>query len=239
MKVHTTGMRPASYAPKRFCWTRFGTEAGESIAEIVQRKELERSRNGGVFLWGIGNSVASGISELVRTTDVPEVLFSPIKSAPRPVDIAPERYVAWTRGETADGCPYDLPPNSIVISGHTRSASRHWRYALVCRSESPLLFDEGAHSVNFAALRNLISNKPLGPSQVTAVVKRVEAVDGGGSEYAVAFRAELASPYFVRLRDPVPVLLGRAIETLSRDEVALEREEWRAYFLATRSQASA
>src|ERR1700728_56037 len=34
--------------PDRFCWTRFGTEAGESIEHILNRKEEERLANGGI-----------------------------------------------------------------------------------------------------------------------------------------------------------------------------------------------
>jgi hypothetical protein len=68
--------------PDCFCWTRFGTEAGQAIVHILQRKEQERSANDGLFIWGIGNAIGPSIRELVRRTNRPEVLFSPIKSSP-------------------------------------------------------------------------------------------------------------------------------------------------------------
>lgn len=44
--------------PDYFVWTRYGTEGGEAAGSILARKEQERQRAGGLFLWGIGNSVA-------------------------------------------------------------------------------------------------------------------------------------------------------------------------------------
>lgn len=38
--------------PACFCWTRFGTEAGQSIDQIFERKEQERAANGGLFFGG-------------------------------------------------------------------------------------------------------------------------------------------------------------------------------------------
>jgi hypothetical protein len=196
---------------------------------------VERRLNGGVFLWGIGNSIAAGISELVRTTGGAEVLFSPIKSGPRPIDVAPDRYIAWTKGEAADGSTYPLPANSIVISGHAEAASRHSRYALICHSESQLVFEDVGHKVEFAGLRNLISGKPVGASQVTAVVVSDPTAEAGGTEYPVAFRAALEYPYFIRLRDPVPVILGMKQATLSGELPVADREARRDELLATRA----
>ena len=67
----------------------FGTEAGEEIGQMLQRKEQERAANGGIFIWGIGNAVGPSIRELVRRGPKPEVLFSPIKSAPKQQDVLP------------------------------------------------------------------------------------------------------------------------------------------------------
>ena len=95
--------------PRIFCWTRFGTEAGQSIERILERKETERRANGGVFFWGIGNSVAPGISELIRRSALPEVLFSPIKGRPRSADVNPANVASWTVGETLAGSQFELP----------------------------------------------------------------------------------------------------------------------------------
>src|SRR4051812_30446023 len=92
--------------PDCFCWTRFGTEAGQAIGHILQRKERERAANGGLFIWGIGNAVGPSIRELLRRTTRPEVLFSPIRCSPKAQDAEPPAVAAWTLGETLDGDIY-------------------------------------------------------------------------------------------------------------------------------------
>ena len=188
--------------PRAFCWTRFGTEAGESFASILARKEAERRANDGIFLWGIGNSIGPAVSELVARVDTPEVLFSPIKSRPRQVDVAPAHVVRWTRAEDLHGRAFDLPSASRVLSRWT-PGRRGAHYALVCASADALELDDRG-CLSFGALRNLRSGARLGASQVTAVVEREEA-NAGGSEYLVALRAALVAPYFVRLRQPEPL----------------------------------
>lgn len=187
--------------PSLFCWTRFGVEAGESIGAILARKDAERAANDGVFYWGIGNSVAPAMLDLTREVQCPEVLFSPIKSRPRAVDVSPPSTVVWTRAEGLDGSVRDLPPSVRVTSRGGRSS----HYALVCCASEPLeLADHG--SVRFDELVNLQSGRPLGASQVTAVVQRLQRQASveppAGAEYVVALRAQLVAPFFVRLRQP-------------------------------------
>ena len=158
--------------PKVFCWTRFGTEAGEEIGQIVARKEEERLRNGGVFLWGIGNPIGPSIGQLIRLDDYPEVIFSPICSAPRKKDTSPEQVVAWTVGETLDGKRYKLPAGSLVTSRYDPQAGRKNHYALVCSSPTVLQLNPKAETISFGSLRNLLTNRPVGASQVTAIVRR-------------------------------------------------------------------
>src|SRR4051794_11590339 len=102
--------------PHSFCWTRFGTEAGEAIDEILARKETERRANHGVFFWGIGTALGPAIRELLRYVVGPEVLFSPMRSRPRQVDVAPKCVVRWRSGEGLNGAPYELPDEAIVTS---------------------------------------------------------------------------------------------------------------------------
>lgn len=183
-----------------FVWTRFGVEAGEKISAIIDRKETERVANGGVFLWGIGNNIGPSISQLVRNCS-PEVLFSPIASSPRSCDVEPEDIFAWTEAETLDGEPFEIPSGSIVTSRGGSSKTTH--YALVCHSDFPLSLRERGESVYAGALRNFLSGRRVGSSQVTCVV------EGGrhplGREYQVSLRIKLAAPYFVRLRMPVSI----------------------------------
>ncbi len=191
--------------PVQFCWTRFGTEAGQTAEQILQRKEQERVANSGIFLWGIGNSVGPGIRELTRSNQCPEVLFSPIKGSPRIADAAPERIVAWTLGETDEGKLFSLPRYSLVTSRLSIASPKSTHYALVCFSGAPLTFSEAPPYLEFGALRNFVSGNPVGASQVTAVVKRDSSVRANIGNYRVALRAHLLPPFFIRLREPVPL----------------------------------
>ena len=202
--------------PAYFCWTRFGTEAGETIEEILARKEIERVANQGVFLWGIGNSVAAAIRELLALDPEPTVLFSPIKSRPRPVDVSPAEVIEYRVAESLDGHRFALPPTFHVRGGISSDGARP-RYALVCRAGSPLLRTESG-SVAPIELVNLLSGAPLGASQVTAVVRRASSSDDSAG-YPIALRAQLVPPYFLRLHDPGP------LQDIGRDPIPTGIEE--------------
>jgi hypothetical protein len=190
--------------PRYFCWTRFGSEAGQPFRDIVLRKEQERAANGGLFLWGIGNSVGDAIVELVKRTRDPQILFSPIKSPARPPDVRPSGVLMWTRAVDIAGEEYTLPPRSLVTS---RETSRHKtaHYALVCFSRERLPSSEGTLRIDAAALTNLVSGRRVGSSQVTAVVERHPTTFVTSHLYDVPFRARLVYPYFIYLRNPVPL----------------------------------
>lgn len=193
--------------PRAFCWTRFGTEAGEPIERIFARKEAERRANGGVFYWGIGNSVSQGIALLIRVDKRPEVLFSPIKSRFRTSDVQPDSVVRWTVAETLDGERYALPEHVVITSRSSIDKPKTAHYALVCASQEPLQTAD-CGSVDLRALRNLTSGRGLGASQVTAVVTRADGDPAVASAYKVAVRVSLAAPYFVRLHDPIATYGG-------------------------------
>jgi hypothetical protein len=189
--------------PLRFCWSKMGVEAGETIEAIIERKEDERRRNGGLFLWGVGNALGPSISPLVRKERNPELLFSPIKSPPRSTDVSPGKTILWRAGETIDGFEWELPTGSIVTS---RDNTRGYHYALVCSSKKPLRLLAGKDQIDVAALRNLRTGGALGSSQVTAVVERHEQQTTRDSTcYPVVLRVNLAQPYFVRLTDGIAV----------------------------------
>jgi hypothetical protein len=190
--------------PESFCWTRFGFEAGQSPTSIVARKERERLLNQGLFLWGIGNAVGAGIEQLVRSSAEPMVLFSPIRCAPRVVDVRPSEVVAWSVAHGIDGAAYTLPPGSLVTSRRDRE-SKTTHYALVCFAEDPLTQPLSKAELSFPTLTNLVSGKRVGASQVTAVVKRTEPESDAGPRYEVAIWARLVEPYFLRLTHPISV----------------------------------
>jgi hypothetical protein len=191
------------HLPSQFCWTRFGSEAGQSIEQILSRKDQERSANNGVFLWGVGNAVGPGMKELVRRCSSPEVLFSPILGKARRDDLKPESVVAWTLGETHDGEKYPLPSRSLVTSRQSVSSPKSSHYALVCFSREPLVLCSPGYTLAFDTLRNIASGSPVGASQVTAVVARGNEASTKGRVYEVTFRADLVQPYFIRLRGPM------------------------------------
>jgi hypothetical protein len=205
--------------PISFVWTKFGTEAGQTITEILERKERERIANDGLFFWGIGNAVGPSIMALLASMKSPEVLFSPMKSPARAQDVSPESVVAWTSAAGLDGKPYSLPVCSMITSRF--SVGRLHHYALVCSSDSPLA-DPQKPSIRAneriapAALCNFLTGRPLGASQVTSVVQQRAQPNSEGCLYPVSFRARLAPPYFVRLSAPRPVT-GRVVESWAKE----------------------
>lgn len=189
--------------PQSFCWSRFGTEAGETVDRILDRKELERRRNKGIFLWGIGSAIGPSIKELLRIQAEPEVIFSPIASRPRLVDVAPASTVAWTAGCDLDGRSVTLPRWSKVTSRAPSMPQRARHYALVCHSDIPLRLDPSPSFLRMDQLTNLRTSNKVGASQVTAVVRYDEARGARGPSYAIALRVRLVEPYFVFLGQPV------------------------------------
>jgi hypothetical protein len=190
--------------PSQFCWTRFGTEAGEGITQILVRKERERVSNGGIFLWGIGNAVGPSMRQLVALDAQPEAIFSPIRSAPQRNDVSPALVVRWTAGTDMDGRRYELPSASLVTSRFEKAGKRVHHYALVCASTIALALDTEGETLAFGWMRNLATDRPVGPSQVTAVVRQS---NGGapGISYRAALRVKLVYPYFVQLTNPAPL----------------------------------
>ncbi|PYX27358.1 MAG: hypothetical protein DMG80_18760 [Acidobacteria bacterium] len=150
------------------------------------------------------------IAELLRRTREPEVLFSPIKSPPRRSDVLPQGIAVWTRAECLDGAPFQLPKRTLVTSRQDEAKAKAAHYALVCHSSVPLNEAGAEEPVSINALQNLISGRSVGASQVTAVVALRDEVSGPGLDYAIALRARLVWPYFLRLSEPVPAEKGES-----------------------------
>lgn len=191
---------PADALPSAFVWTRYGTESGESIQNILSRKERERQSSGGLFLWGIGNSVAPSVRVLLGASGggEPSVVFSPMLSAAKVQDTSPSSVVAWHEARGIDGREWALPNGASVVSRASagmRVKARH--YALVCRSAHPLHEDLRGPQFSIGELRNLTSGAIVGHSQVTAVVRKVSAC--GKGPYVATICAVLTYPYVVEL----------------------------------------
>jgi hypothetical protein len=146
----------------------------------------------------------------------PEVLFSPIASTPRDIDVSPRHVVRWSTGEGLSGESMLLPEHALVTSRWDPERPGAARYALVCKSNDPLRLDDHGE-LHFKLLRNFRSGAPVGASQVTAVVHREGVRRACGRAYQVALRASLVWPYLLRLASPEPIVLpgGARPETLS------------------------
>lgn len=187
--------------PYTFVWTRYGAEAGQSFEDILRRKEIERSANGGVFLWGIGNNIVASLDCLLDGDNCPRVLFSPIKSIPRSADVAPEAVAVWASAVTPTGMSYALPQYSVVTSRFHPRKRKH--FALVCCASSPLELDQEGPVLSKSNLVNAKSGNRLGSSQVTAIVRSVDHSLEYSDGYNVTFSCDLVYPFVITLGDPV------------------------------------
>jgi hypothetical protein len=115
-----------------------------------------------------------------------------MRSAPKLVDVAPPSVVRWKAGVTLDGQRYDLPVASIVTSRAPASRRRSNHYALVCKSASKLKINPEAEAIVLGELRNLLTGRPAGASQVTAIVQRSKQRSAySNTKYLAAIEAEL------------------------------------------------
>lgn len=197
--------------PDYFVWTRYGTESGEAAESILARKERERQLADGLFLWGIGNSVAPSVKSLLAYLRgrEPVVLFSPMLAAPRKIDVTPGEVVAWSCARGIDDREWDMPAGTMVTSrAGVGSARKSRHYALVCRRDVPLRPDSAGDRFAIDDLTNLASGNRVGHSQVTSVVHRVGSSSDG--PYVATVVATLVYPYVVDLTEPVA--LGNACD---------------------------
>lgn len=226
--------------PDLFCWTKMGVEAGQSLESIIRRKELERQSGNGVFVWGIGNSLGGVLREVGAPSKTIPLLFSPIQSKPRPVDVNPAGLIIWLSYMDELGRIRQLPEHVLVTSrGEDNiSASGKRHYALFCHSDRSLL-EHQALEVSFDELRNASSGKALGFSQVTALVRHSRLDNDAnvkGRKYSVPFQADLFGPYCVRLMEGVckPGYLADQIAEVAKHASPIE---WADYVRSLRKNA--
>jgi hypothetical protein len=211
--------------PEAFVWTKIQADAGQTIQSILSRKELER-QSGGTFWWGVGESKTEKVRLLLARDPHPAILFSLMPSAPHRRDSNPDGVLLWEAYQTPRGT---LPPHAIVVSrAHERNGSPKQRYyAFVCEHPTGLP-RSGGGTVDMGTLRNFgDGGKPIGSSQISAVVERA-ARTGTGLSYPITARATLVAPHAVQLTAP------RELSPLERrllDEVCLTgktAEDWSA-----------
>lgn len=214
--------------PRVFCWTKMGTEAGQSLEDILRRKELERQAGDGIFAWGIGNSLGTAPTEArgASTTGQVEVLFTPMKSAAKAIDSAPDELLLWTSFIAPGNKLMDLPAHALVTSRGGSGKRAH--YALLCSSDCAINDGRDYGILDAARARNLLSLNPVGASQVTAVVQYDRANGKRGrveKPYKIAVRAKLTGEGFVRLANPI-VLTGALLDLYRETCKATTVSEW-------------
>lgn len=193
--------------PPTFCWTKMGTEASEELAAIIRRKEWERQLGSGYFFWGIGQSLGENAKVAAREIASLRAIFSPMPSKPKAIDVAPTEVFLWNAWVDAQGKTRQLPIHCFVTSRAFLPSGRkkESHYALVCFSDRELDAPREGICIFSGHLRNMTTNKPLGPSQVTAVVRVLSQTDEtcDAKSYSVSFTTELRPPYCVQLAQPL------------------------------------
>lgn len=192
------------------CWTRMQSEAGQTLDDILARKEIERRAGNGVFFWGVGNAPAVVTSVYARLQVPVKVVFSKMKSRPRPIDAQAQSLLVWRSYLDMFGLERDLPSHALVTSrGETGGGTKKRHYALMCATKTPLQME---HGIRFdpSAYRNVGGNcGPVGASQVTALLRRTSPPTQG--DYEANLTATLFGSYWVRLTNPI-VLDAAAVE---------------------------
>lgn len=216
--------------PSIFCWTKVGSEAGQSLQEILCRKEFERTIGGGTFCWGVGTSLGKVLK--IARKKVPkgeiDILFTPMKSSAKLIDKSPSELLLWLSYWDEHGNVTSLPRH-MIVSSRRKSQSGHIKknhYALVCSSNQKinLMKNEAIFDANLT--RNFISHNAVGASQVTALVRYLgRGVEKLGKPYHVAFRARFYDMGFIKLAEPVEIQ-GRVAKLYTQLNAAKSVQEW-------------
>lgn len=230
-------MEAKANLPQRFCWTRMGTESGQEIEAILSRKELERAANDGIFYWGVGNPLGDAPELLAAQEHNPRVVFSIIRTKPSHRDCHPSGVVAWLSAVKGGGRASPLPEFVLVTSrADTQSGlPKSVHFALLCRTHSNLAAMRQS-AFEFNVIRNLKSGRPVGYSQVTAVVEvGGELPIGRSSRYRAEIIVDWERPFVTRLSDPV-VLKPREVEAIQSAGASGSLDCWRRTLLKLKKE---
>ena len=184
-----------------FIFTKPGTEAGESLGDIVSRKESERSAGNGIFWWGVGSSLGDDLYKAAQQSRGNlEVLFisHDRPSPPKSENAHPERVVRWTKWIDSSGIHRDVPSFARVTSRLDDRKRLH--YALVCFSEAPIIRHPSGRRFNPLICRTFGKGLAPGSSQVTALVRAdLNSPEHQKGHYQILFQAKLIAPWQPRL----------------------------------------
>ncbi|QCP52064.1 hypothetical protein FAZ95_22995 [Trinickia violacea] len=215
------------HLPPAFCWTKIGSESGETLPTIVLRKEWERRLGGGRFLWGTSQSLGSSARGAAHRIGSLMALFSPASSNVKPADRKREDVLLWNAWIDVSGQVRPLPPHTFITSRKTLPSGRRreHHYALVCSSPTELSIGSRVKAYP-EHLRNVCTGKPLGAAFGTVVVECIgRTSEQTGKRYPIALAVELEAPYFVRLAQP-SVLKGRDLAAMHKASREGDFETW-------------
>ncbi len=200
-----------------------GPESGETLDQILRRKEIERVANGGFFAWGVGSSLGDSMELLQRVAQTPSVLFTSMRSRAKRIDSSPNSLLLWVGGLTRSGVRVELPRFTLLISrGHTElRAGKKKHYALLCHSHDDINAGNRGR-FDGRSVVNLKTGNPVGSSQVTAIVKKSPVRDLNPCYYDIGFSATLIDRGQITLDEYVSVSrkdIRRALEAACAGDV--------------------
>lgn len=181
-----------------FVWTKIGTEAGESVADIIARKENERTAGYGTFWWGIGTSLGPNLRlEARRAGGAIPILFCEMLGRPQRHDISPASTVRWARWRDWSNSKSDIPPFVQVTSRGEDRKGKHKdkHYALICHSQTKIGINRSGQLFDPRSCRTVPSGKVPGDSQNTALLDGDFRQSHLNGRYRIAFVANLVSPW--------------------------------------------
>jgi hypothetical protein len=216
-----------SNLPATFVWSRMGIESGEALDAIITRKDWERQLGGGLFYWGVGHSLGTTAVKATMPDGSLKVVFSRMRSTAKSHDVNPDNVAVWTATKSVEGEVTPLRAHVLVTSRATLPSGKPKlnHYALVCASDDSLNKSPGAR-LSLADVSNFKTGRPVGGSQVTAVVAYREPPQVPADGYPVHFIANLVSPYQVKLANP-RVLSRNELESIERISRSGSLDEWR------------
>ena len=118
------------------CWTRAGSAAGETLEDIMGRKECERKALSGTFFWQVGNHPpVNEIRTLWKKRSSIQLIISKQKTKAQRKHESPDEAIVWrSYFNCCSGRMEPLPDGALVTSGGLNCPS----YALVCKSKKSL-----------------------------------------------------------------------------------------------------
>ncbi len=189
-----------------FVWTKIGTETGETVADIIDRKERERSK-GGVFWWGIGTSLGPAVrDEALRAGGSIPIIFCEMLGTAQTHDVSPTSKVRWTQWRDWDGSEADIPTFVLVKSrGEDRRGRRKEKhYTVICRPDNKLRLNPNGQLFDPRNCQTLGGKMP-GDSQNTALLRGDIGLPHPSGRYRIAFAAMLVRPWQTTLLGPIRV----------------------------------